>query len=143
VLDLPVDAHDILVANPEVADAVSRTARRIYLFGKKVGETNIFVFDRSGNQVVSLDLRIERDVSGLDRYLARFIPDSDIKTEIINDNIVLTGTVQTPQDAAKAGQLAEIFVKGGDATQAMRSSSSSAAATARSSTCSTLSAAIR
>jgi pilus assembly protein CpaC len=117
VLDLPVDAHDILVANPEVADAVTRTARRIYLFGKKVGQTNIFIFDRSGNQVVSLDLAIERDVSGLDRYLARFIPDSDIKTEIINDNIVLTGTVQTPQDAAKAGQLAEIFVKGGDATQ--------------------------
>jgi len=116
VLDLPVDAHDILVANPEVADAVTRTARRIYLFGKKVGETNIFIFDKAGKQVVSLDLRIERDVTGLDRYLARFIPDSDIKSEIINDNIVLSGTVQTPQDAAKANQLAEIFVKGGDAT---------------------------
>lgn len=117
VIDLPVDAHDILVANPEVADAVSRTARRIYLFGKKVGDTNLFIFDKAGKQVVSLDLRIERDVSGLDRYLARFIPDSEIKSEIINDNIVLTGTVQTPQDAAKASQLAEIFVKGGDATQ--------------------------
>ena len=116
VLDLPVDAHDILVANPEVADAVSRTARRIYLFGKEVGETNIFVFDKAGQQVVSLDLRVERDVTGLDRYLNRFIPNSDIKSEMINDNIVLTGTVQTPQDSAKAAQLAEIFVKGGDAT---------------------------
>lgn len=116
VIDLPADAHDILVANPEVADAVSRTARRIYLFGKKVGETNIFVFDRNGNQLVSLDLQVERDVAGLDRYLARFIQGSNIKTEIINDNIVLTGTVQTPQDAAKAAKLAEIFVKGGDAT---------------------------
>ncbi len=117
VLDLPADAHDILVANPEVADAVSRSARRIYLFGKKVGETNIFVFDRNGNQLVSIDLRVERDVAGLDRYLARFIPGSDITSEIINDNIVLTGSVQTPQDAAKAAQLAEIFVKGGDATE--------------------------
>ncbi|MBO6553412.1 MAG: type II and III secretion system protein family protein [Roseitalea sp.] len=116
VIDLPADAHDILVANPAVADAVSRTARRIYLFGKSVGETNIFVFDRNGEQLVSLDLRVERDVAGLDRYLERFIAGSDIKTEIINDNIVLTGTVQTPQDAAKAAQLAEIFVKGGDAT---------------------------
>ena len=116
VIDLPADAHDILVANPEVADAVSRTARRIYLFGKKVGTTNIFVFDRDGDQLVSLDLRVERDVAGLDRYLARFIAGSDIKTEIINDNIVLTGSVLTPQDAAKAAKLAEIFVKGGDAT---------------------------
>lgn len=116
VIDLPDDAQDILVANPEVADAVTRTARRIYLFGKKVGQTNIFVFDKSGNQLVSLDLQVERDVSGLDRYLTRFIPGSDIKTEIINDNIVLTGTVQTPQDSAKAAKLAEIFVTGGNAS---------------------------
>ena len=38
VIDLPSDAYDILVANPTVADAVTRTARRIYLFGKAVGE---------------------------------------------------------------------------------------------------------
>ena len=44
VIDLPTDAYDILVANPAVADAVTRTARRIYLFGKAVGDTNIFVF---------------------------------------------------------------------------------------------------
>jgi pilus assembly protein CpaC len=116
VLELPEDAQDILVANPDVADAVTRTARRIYLFGKEVGQTNIFVFDRNGNQMVSLQLQVERDVAGLDRYLERFIAGSNIKTEIINDNIVLTGTVQTPQDSAKAAKLAEIFVKGGDAT---------------------------
>ncbi|KAG1650070.1 hypothetical protein GQR58_028394 [Nymphon striatum] len=116
VLDLPEDAYDILVANPDVADAVTRTARRIYLFGKQVGETNIFVFNKAGDQIANFDLQIERDVAGLDRHLARFIKGSDIKTEIINDNIVLTGSVQTPQDSAKAAQLAEIFVKGGDAT---------------------------
>lgn len=116
VLELPEDAQDILVANPDVADAVTRTARRIYLFGKEVGQTNIFVFDKNGNQMVSLQLQVERDVAGLDRYLERFIAGSSIKSEIINDNIVLTGTVQTPQDSAKAAKLAEIFVKGGDAT---------------------------
>lgn len=116
VVDLPDDAADILVANPEVADAVMRTSRRLYVFGKEVGTTNVFVFDRAGNQMVNLDLSIERDVAGLDVYLSRFIPNSNIKTEIINDNIVLTGSVQTPQDAAQAAKLAEIFVKGGDAT---------------------------
>jgi pilus assembly protein CpaC len=116
VIDLPSDAYDILVANPSVADAVTRTARRIYVFGKAVGTTNIFVFGPKGEQIASFDLTIERDVAGLDAYLARFIEDSDITAEIINDNVVLTGTVQTPQDAAKAVALAEIFVKGGEAT---------------------------
>jgi pilus assembly protein CpaC len=116
VIDLPKDAYDILVANPGVADAVSRTARRIYIFGKQVGNTNIFVFGPNGEQIASIDLTIERDVAGLDSYLARFIDDSDIKAEIINDNVVLTGTVQTPQDASRAVALAEIFVTGGEAT---------------------------
>lgn len=116
VIDLPADAYDILVANPEVADAVTRTSRRIYLFGKFVGETNIYVFGPNGEQIISLDLRVERDVSGLEEQLKRFIPESDIKVELINDNVVLTGTVESPLDATRAVDLARIFVSGGEAT---------------------------
>ena len=116
VIDLPTDAHDILVADPSLADAVTRTSRRLYLFGKTVGQTNIFIFGPSGEEIVSIDLEIERDVSGLQGHLARFLPDSDIKVEIISDNIVLTGSVRTPQDAAQAARLAQIFLTGGEAT---------------------------
>ncbi|RWB75553.1 type II and III secretion system protein family protein [Mesorhizobium sp.] len=116
VIDLPSDAYDILVANPAVADAVTRTARRVYLFGKAVGETNIFVFGPNGEQIVSLDLAVERDVAGLEDYLKRFIPSSEIKVELLNDNVVLTGTVDTPLDAKRAVDLATIFVSGGEAT---------------------------
>ena len=116
VVDLPVDAHDILVADPQMADAVTRTSRRIYLFGKTVGQTNIFVFGPNGEEIVALDVQIERDIAGLEANLRRFLPESDIKVEIISDNIVLTGTVRTPEDAAQATKLAQIFLKGGEAT---------------------------
>ncbi len=116
VIDLPEDAHDILVADPEKADAITRTSRRIYLFGKSVGQTNIFVFGNNGNEIISLEIEVERDISNLESNLKRFLPDSDIKVEIISDNIVLTGTVRTPQDAAQASKLAEIFLTGGEAT---------------------------
>jgi pilus assembly protein CpaC len=116
VIDLPEDAFDILVANPAVADAVTRTSRRIYMFGKSVGETNIYVFGPNGEQIVSLDLKVERDVAGLEEYLKRFIPESDIRVELLNDNVVLTGTVETPLDSTRAVDLARIFVSGGEAT---------------------------
>lgn len=116
VVDLPTDAHDILVADPGKADAVTRTSRRIYLFGKEVGQTNIFIFGPGGEEIVSIDLTVERDIDGLQANLRRFIPDSDIQVEIISDNIVLNGTVRTPQDAAQATRLAEIFLRGGEAT---------------------------
>ena len=116
VVDLPADAHDILVANPETADAVTRTSRRIYLFGKTVGQTNIFVFGSHGEEIISLDLEIERDIAGLQQNLRRFLPESNVKVEIISDNVVLSGTVRTPQDSAQAEKLTRAFLKGGEAT---------------------------
>ncbi|WP_246673146.1 type II and III secretion system protein family protein [Mesorhizobium sp. B2-4-14] len=116
VIDLPQDAYDILVANPAVADAVTRTARRIYLFGKQVGQTNIFVFDKDGKPLASLDLQVERDVTGLEDYLRRLVPGSDIKVELLNDNVILTGSVETPIDAKRAVELASALVAGGEAT---------------------------
>ncbi len=126
VIDLPAEAYDILVANPAVADAVTRTARRIYLFGKSVGQTNIFVFGPNGEQIVSLDLTVERDTAGVEEYIKRFIPTSDVKVELINDNVVLTGTVDTPLDAARAAQIANMLVRGGEATTGQYSQTAAA-----------------
>src|SRR5690606_19050387 len=126
VVDLPADAYDILVANPAVADAVTRTARRIYLFGKSVGETNIFVFGANGEQIVSLDLTVERDTAGVEENLKRFIPTSNVKAELINDNVVLTGTVDTPLDASRAAQIANMLVRGGEATTGQYSQTAAA-----------------
>ncbi len=117
VVELPRDAFDILVANPDVADAVTRTSRRIYLFGKQIGQTNIFVFDSAGKQILSLELNIERDINGLVGTIERLVPGSDVNVEMINDNLVLTGSVPTPQASSKAAQIAQIFIKGGEATQ--------------------------
>lgn len=116
VVELPEDAHDLLIADPTIADAVTRTSRRIFLFGKKVGQTNIVIFGADGRKLVDLDVQTERDVSGLEANLRRFIEDSRIDVEIVSDNIVLSGTVRTPQDALQAVELAKAFLKGGEAT---------------------------
>ena len=116
VIVLSADAHDILVANPAVADAVTRDARRIYIFGKQVGQTNVVVFDRQNRQIASIDIKIERDISGLEATIRKYVPGSNVKVEMLNDNVVLTGQVQTPQDASQVERLARIFVTGGEAT---------------------------
>ena len=118
VIDLPADAHDVMVASPEIADGIVRTARRIYVIGKQIGQTNIFVFGRNGEQIAAIDLDVERDISGLVNTIERLVPGSDVDAEMINDNIVLTGTVSTPQAAGKAIQLAEVFVSAGEQANA-------------------------
>jgi pilus assembly protein CpaC len=113
VIDLPRDARDVLISNPAIADAVMRTPRRIYLTGVAIGQANIIVFDRAGAEIVSLDLEVERDNSMLERTLARLIPGSNIIVEVVNDNIVLSGTVRTANDSRRAQDLAAIFANGG------------------------------
>lgn len=113
VIDLPRDARDILVSNPVIADAVIRTPRRIYVTGVAVGQSNVIVFDRAGQQIVALELQVERDSSTLTRMLNRLIPGSSIDVEIVSDNIVLSGVVRNAGDARKAEDIAGIFANGG------------------------------
>jgi pilus assembly protein CpaC len=113
IIDLPRDARDILVSNPVIADAVIRTPRRIYVTGVAVGSSNVIVFDRAGAQIVSLELEVERDSSTLASMLRRLIPGSDIKVEVVSDNIVLSGTVRNAADSRRAQDIANIFANGG------------------------------
>ena len=65
VVQLDADAHDVLVSNPDLVDAVVRTPRRIFLLATKVGQTNAFFFDAQGKQILTLDIRVEKDVVDL------------------------------------------------------------------------------
>ncbi|WP_245277163.1 type II and III secretion system protein family protein [Rhizobium sp. CF080] len=124
IVELPQDAHDIVVSDPSVSDAIVRATRTIFLFGKKVGQTNIFILDASKRPIINIDIAVERDITGLEDNLRRLIPDAEIEVEIISDNIILSGTVKSAQDSAQAADLASAFVKGGEATTSTQSATS-------------------
>jgi len=110
VVELPVDAADVLIANPEIADAIVRSARRTYLLGMAVGETNAFFFDGAGRQVLNLEIRVERDIDTLLTMLGRHLPDARIQVEAINDNLMLTGVVASAAASSKAREIAVRYV---------------------------------
>ena len=106
IVQLDTDARDVLVSNPAIVDAVVRTPRRVFLLGVKTGQANAFFFDGAGHQILTVDVHVERDVTELGNMLHTDIPGSDIHLAALNDNIVLTGTVENAQDAARAQDLA-------------------------------------
>ena len=114
IVDLPSDARDVLVANPEIVDAVVRTAKQTYLLGKKIGQTNIFFFDAAGNQMLDLEVCVERDVAPLISSIKRFMPGSNVTVTPVKDNIILSGTVRNAVMSDKARDLAGRFVENPD-----------------------------
>ncbi|MGC4064094.1 MAG: pilus assembly protein N-terminal domain-containing protein [Polyangiaceae bacterium] len=117
VLEVPRNLQDVLISEPSVVDAVVQTSNRIFLLAKKQGVANAFFFDSQGQQFLTLELYVERDASNLEATLNRLLQGSNIKVEMVNEAVVLNGSVRTPADAARAVQIAIQFVSVELATQ--------------------------
>ena len=111
VVELPRDLKDVVVSNPVNLDAVVQTSNRVFLIAKKVGDANVFFFDENGEQVLTLEVRIERDMQVFNRLIERLVPGSHIASEIINDTIVLSGSVLNAADSARVAEIAARFMQ--------------------------------
>ena len=119
IIDLPRDAKDVLVADPLIANAVVRSARRAYMIGVKVGQTSIFFFDAEGRQIAGFDIAVKRDLNGIRDAIRQVLPTSDIRVEALGaDGIVLSGTVATPVESQTAFSIAGRLVNQGTAALA-------------------------
>lgn len=110
IVELPRAASDVLVAQPTMVDAVVRSPRRVYLLALEVGQTNAFFFDARGNQILNLEIRVERDLDALTELLGRLIPDARITAEAVNDNVILRGSIPSSVQAATAVDIAGRFI---------------------------------
>src|SRR5579871_4540194 len=88
IIELDADARDVLVSDPAVVDAVIRAPRRIFLLAQKIGEANAFFFDAQGRQLLSVDVRVEKDVGDLAGMLREEIPGSNVTVDSLNGNVV-------------------------------------------------------
>jgi len=109
VVDLPRDATEIVVANPSVANAVVRSARKLYIMGVEAGQTTIFAVDQDGRQIANLEISIGRDVGELGPLLKAALPRSNIIPRTVNDSIILTGNVTSAGEAQRAVDIAKGF----------------------------------
>ncbi|WP_315763298.1 type II and III secretion system protein family protein [Bradyrhizobium sp. SZCCHNS2005] len=112
VIDFPQDVKDVLVADPKIANAVVRSARRAYIIGAAVGQTNVVFFDADGQQVAGYDIAIKRDLNGVRQALSRSVP--GVKIDGVGDGVILTGSVASPVEAQQAGDIAARLVGGAD-----------------------------
>jgi pilus assembly protein CpaC len=110
VVDLPRDIKDVLVANPAIANAVVRSARRAYFIGAAVGQTNVFFFDAEGRQIAGFDIAVKRDLNGMRAALRQLLPQADIRLEGVGDGVMLSGSVASAAEAQQAYDLAARLV---------------------------------
>jgi len=126
IVDLPEDATEIFVGEPKVANAIVRSARRLYVSTLSPGQTTIFALGANGRKIAVLEISVGRDVGELAQLFKAAIPDNDIHVRTVGDSIILTGSVASAGDAQKALDIASGFLasREGGATAAPTESTS-------------------
>jgi pilus assembly protein CpaC len=93
VIELARPVADVVITNPEIADAVVQTAQRLIFRGIQVGETNAFLFDRFGKPLLNLEIVVSADTAALERLVERYVPGARVSIESIGGNMVVSGNV--------------------------------------------------
>lgn len=127
IIELPRDAKEVFVANPAVANAVVRSARKMFLIGVSHGGTSVIATDAEGRQISAFEVNVGRDLNPLRQTLQRAIPTARIDVRPAGGSILLTGTVQTPGEAQQAADIAAAFV-GNESTSSSAGTASAGAA---------------
>jgi pilus assembly protein CpaC len=121
IVDLPSDASEIFVGDPTVANAIVRSARRLYIDAVANGQTSIFALDKDGRKIAVFEISVGRDVGELTDLLRAAIPGNDIQVKTVADSIILIGSVASAGEAQKAFDIASGFV--GQSSQSSQTSS--------------------
>ena len=110
IIDLPTGMMDVIVSNPDIVDAVVHTANRVLLVGKKPGQTNVFFYGHEGQELLSLEIRVERDMNGLKALIAQHAPGNAVNVQAYNNNILLSGEVADASTATNVLNLATLWL---------------------------------
>ncbi len=109
VIELPANVMDVIVSNPEIVEAVVHTSRRTVLIGKAAGQTNVYFYGHDGQELLNIDIRVERDINGLTELVRKHAPGAEVEVQSVNNNIMLTGSVPNAETALKVERIAEMW----------------------------------
>ncbi len=102
VLPLGAAAARVSVGNPDIADILILRASQIYVLGKDLGTTNVFLWDRDDVLIGAIEVVVTHDLQSLKKKLHDLLPSEQIEVHSAQRNIILSGNVSnvTSMEAA-------------------------------------------
>ena len=105
-------AKKVTLGDPEVLDIIVLRSNELFLVGKKLGTTNVSVWDSRGRLIEQFNVEVTHDLNTLKSKLYQFLPDESIEVHSAQEKVVLRGLVSTQQNMDTAVKIAETFAAG-------------------------------
>lgn len=99
VVDVGGHAADIMVADPTIVNVTALQADKVYIVGMALGSTNMIIVDEQGNVLKRMNVHVTMDTENLQRTVDELFPDEDIAVKAIRGQVILKGSVSTPDVA--------------------------------------------
>jgi pilus assembly protein CpaC len=109
-LKLPSAVRDVIVGSPTIADVVVRSPTQLFLVGKAIGDTNVFLLDAEGKIIERFEINVHPDTDSVKQTLASLLPGEPIDVSGAGNAIVLSGSVSSDGVVARAQEVARRFV---------------------------------
>jgi pilus assembly protein CpaC len=109
-LHLPNAVRDVIVGSPAIADVVVRSPTQLFLVGRGVGNTNVFLLDAAGKIIERFEINVHQDTASVKAALADLLPGEPIDVSGAGDSIVLSGSVSSDGVVQRATSVARRFV---------------------------------
>lgn len=103
----------LVVADPEIAEAMATSNQSFFLRGKQPGATTVLIYGASGQIAELINVEVEIGLDELRTDLSNLLPGEDIQVYPVHDGIFLDGKLTTAAAAEMALQVAERYVPGG------------------------------
>jgi pilus assembly protein CpaC len=102
-----------VVGAPDIVDALPMSDRSLYIQGKKIGTTNVSVFDPMMRLIGVLDVEVTIDTGSLQEQIQASTGSRGIRVSSSNGQIVLSGQASDAVQAERAVSVARSFSPSG------------------------------
>jgi pilus assembly protein CpaC len=112
VLTLPSAATNVFVADSKVAEVRPASPTTLFIFGVGAGRTTVAALDADGGLVTQFDVTVQPSNFGAvqaESEIIRILPRSHVRVRALPTGLMLSGTVESPADAAQAVAVAKAF----------------------------------
>ena len=110
-----------VVGAPDIADVLPISDRAIYVQAKKVGTTNVSIFDEMARVIGIIDVEVAPDTGTLQQKIQASTGSRGIRVSSSQGQIILSGTPADSVAAERAVTIAQSFVPaGGSVVNAMQ-----------------------
>ena len=112
-LSVPLPFNKVVVGDEDIADVVAISDRRFNIVGRKIGATNVMLYDQQMHLLGVVDVNVRLDTDAMSEELRRGSGQGGVHIREVNGNIVLSGNVSDGLAADRAMRVAAGMVPEG------------------------------